>query len=391
MIQLPTLSPELRERSRRLLLHLQMVANEQGSLSFAEYMRHCLYDPTFGYYASSKPLFGEAGDFVTAPELSPLFAQTLARQITEVLEQIDSPAPVVFELGAGSGRLCADILRVLAQNASPLDRYYILELSGTLRATQRRTIAQIAPDMLARVQWLDRWPESFDGVAIGNEVLDAMPVERFAWRDQQAMQLRLRCTGDQLKPFYANADGDLAHAIRRIAEDTAWRWPSGFESEINCLLGPWFRGLAKAINCGALLLFDYGYPRREYYHPERSSGTLRCYLQHHAHSDPLINIGAQDITAHVDFTAAAEAGTTAGLVLEGFTRQRQFLLNCGLADIAAAEQRDANSLQRLKISQQMQKLTLPSQMGDVFNVIGFSRNLPKALMGFVVADQAYRL
>ena len=388
MTDLPVPDEQRIAQSESLCALLRDRIGERG-ISFAEYMHCALYEPGLGYYAGSLRKFGAGGDFVTAPELSPLFARCVARQAQQVLATLGGGN--VLEFGAGTGALAADMLLALDALHSLPPSYYILEVSGDLRGVQYNTIEARAPHLLSRVEWLDNWPDAFCGFAVGNEVLDAMPVERFRWYGGDVQQSRVQIFNGGLQESFVAADTSLRERISHIRADIEAEWPEDYISEVNCLLQPWFESFADATQSAAMLLLDYGYPRREFYHPTKFSGTLRCYYQQRAHDNPFFYPGLQDITAHVDFTAVAEAGTHADMMLEGFTSQRQFLVNCGLADIAESEISAADESQRYAISQQVQKLTLPAHMGESFNAIGFSKNLPKAMVGFTQGDQSFRL
>lgn len=393
MSGLPVPDKRLLLRSERLVAQLCEIIARDGSLSFMAYMQEALYAPGLGYYVSGLRKFGEGGDFVTAPELSPLFAQCLAHQAQEVLMALGGGD--VLEFGAGTGALAAGMLLRLDTLDCLPTRYLILELSPDLRQLQRQTLAAKAPHLLERVSWLDAWPTHFRGVALGNEILDAMPVERFRWRAGKVEQVRVSCAAGKLVESFASADAPLAAAVANIHTHDSDSWPEGFSAEINPLLPAWFSGFAQAAESAVLLLIDYGYPRDSYYHPMRAAGTLRCYYQHRAHDDPYLYPGLQDITAHVDFTAVAEAGTQAGMSLEGFISQQQFLFNCDLAVLVEAAMAQADDVRRLILSRQVQQLTLPGQMGEAFNVIGFSKNMPAILngplRGFALNDRTHRL
>jgi SAM-dependent MidA family methyltransferase len=369
-----------RELARRIAAE---IADGGGWLSFARYMELALHCPGLGYYGGGAIKFGAAdtgGDFVTAPELTPLFGQTLAVQIAEILRV---SAPVVLEVGAGSGRLAADLLTALASDGLP-ERYLILELSGELRARQRETIAAAAPHLLDRVSWLDCLPETFSGCVVANELLDAMPVHALAWRAEGIMErgVRLLDTGfgwaERPAPAYLAA---AAAELPVIAP---------FVSEIGLNSAAWVAEWGRRLTHGALLLIDYGLPRHEYYHPSRNGGTLRCHYRQRAHDDLFAWPGLSDITAHVDFTAIAEAGYKAGLDVLGYTNLASFLINLGLGDLLAAR-RAADDVAALRATGAVQMLISPNEMGELFKVIALGRGIEQPLRGFFSGDRSQAL
>jgi SAM-dependent MidA family methyltransferase len=347
-----------------------------GWIPFSRYMELALYCPGLGYYAGGSRKFGVGGDFVTAPELTPLFGQALAAQVSQV---VDASAPVVLEVGAGSGRLAADLL-----SSMTIDRYFILELSGELRARQHQTLAAAAPELLDRVEWLDRLPEHFSGCVLANELLDAMPVHALAWRPLGLMERGVVQQGQA----FAWAERPAASALVDAAAGLPIEAP--FESEIGLVAAGWVTEWARRIDTGALLLIDYGLPRHEYYHPGRNRGTLRCHYRHRNHGDPFWWPGLSDITAHVDFTAVAEAGYAAGLAVYGYTNQANFLINCGLGELLARRQgTDATSA--LRAAGAAQVLLSLNEMGELFKVIALGRGLNEPLIGFCRGDRSHAL
>ena len=356
-----------------------------GWISFARYMELALHCPGLGYYGGGSRKFGastEGGDFVTAPEITPLFGQALARQVAQIMA---GSAPTVLEVGAGSGRLAADLLAALnASGATPV-QYLILELSGELRARQRDVLAGAVPELLDRVVWLDRLPERFSGCVLGNELLDAMPVHALAWRD------------DGLKERGVTLDrgGRFAWSERPAAEflvDAASEIPARapYVGELGLVAAGWTAEWGERLVTGALLLIDYGLPRHEYYHPARDGGTLRCHYRHRSHDDPFWWPGLSDITAHVDFTAIAEAGHGAGLDVLGYTSQANFLINCGLGDLVAARH-EASEASGLRASSATQMLISPNEMGELFKVIALGRGVATPLIGFARGDRLHTL
>ena len=387
---LPAPDPAAAAHSARLLDHLRAeIANAGGAISFARFMDLALYAPGLGYYRAGARKFGPSGDFITAPELSPLFSRCLARQCREILQALGGGE--ILELGAGSGIMAADLLLELrALDALP-ERYAILELSGELRERQRQTLADQAPELLNRVVWLDALPEpGFRGVVLGNEVLDALPVERFRVTAHGPRRLMVIWTGADLDWAEGEEDPAVTATVARLESDLGWCLPEGYTSEYVPHLADWLRAIAEPLAAGALLFVDYGYPRRAYYHPERATGTLLCHYRHRVHDDPLILPGLQDITASVDFTAVANAADAAGLEVAGYTSQNYFLFGYGLMELLA-EVDATDSVRYLEQVRQVKLLTLPGEMGDRFQAIALTRNLDIPLRGFAVRDERGRL
>lgn len=367
--------PLAQAHSEKLQQHLAELIHTQGPLDFAHFMELALYAPGLGYYVAGAHKLGKGGDFVTAPELTPIFAQCLAHQCAEVINNLKTAD--ILELGAGSGKMALGILRELAPlNALP-EHYYILELSPDLQERQQVLFETEAPEFLSRIKWLNHLP-TINGIILANEVLDAMPVHRFK-QNNELLEYYVSIENNQLRWTLKPASTELKTACK----ETQIEFAEGYESEINLVLKPFIKSLADHLEQGLMLFIDYGFPRAEYYHPQRDQGTLMCHYQHQAHSDPLILVGIQDITAHVDFTAAAEAGLEAGLELAGFVNQATFLINCGLNELIQSD--DLNQLLAVK------QLVLPTEMGELFKAIGFTRGLEFQPMGFRAQDQWYRL
>ncbi|MCX8086141.1 MAG: SAM-dependent methyltransferase [Rhodocyclaceae bacterium] len=353
-----------------------------GWISFAEFMEMALFLPGLGYYAGGSQKFGEAGDFVTAPELTPLFGQALARQLAQVLAVL--PAPTVLEAGAGSGRLAADLLSELERLGALPERYAILELSGELAARQRETIVAAVPHLLDRVVWLDRLPEGFTGCIVANELLDALPTHAVAWREEGFMERGVGLAGEEFVWAERPASGALAAAMAALPIEAP------YESEISLAARAWVAEWGRRLEKGALLLIDYGLPRHELYHPQRCRGTLRCHYRQRVHEDPFWWPGLSDITSHVDFTAVAEAGFAAGLDVLGFTNQASFLVNCGIGELLLARQA-AGGEQAWRASAVVQRLLSPNEMGELFKVIALGRGIEGPLVGFVRGDRRHAL
>jgi SAM-dependent MidA family methyltransferase len=359
-----------------------------GAISFAEYMALALYAPGLGYYATGSQKLGPGGDFVTAPELSALFSRTLARQVADALGSMGGGE--ILELGPGSGVMAADLLAELERLDRLPSAYRLLEVSPDLRRRQEALLASRVPQLMARVCWLDSLPEApIEGVVLANEVLDALPVQLFCYHRGALYERAVGWDAGGLVWVDREPPAELAAAVQGLglaAELTAGE--PGYCSEIRLDLGPWVRALADALARGLVLLVDYGYPRGEYYLPERGAGTLMCHYRHRAHGEPFLYPGLQDITAHVDFTAVAEAAVDAGLTVAGFTDQGSFLVNCGLAEQLQA---GMGSAEHLALAQQVKTLTLPSEMGERFKVMGLVRGLDGLLRGFERGDRAARL
>lgn len=379
-MSLPQPDSDAVEHSRRLLGQIVDEIARTGWMPFSRYMESALYTPGLGYYSGVLKKFGHDGDFVTAPELTPLFGRSLARQLAELMAL---SAPHLIEAGAGSGRLAADLLAELERLGAAPQSYRILELSADLRARQQALIAAELPHLSARVSWLDSLPDAFDGIVIGNEVLDAMPVERL--RNAAG---RIERAGVALDPS-GQPTLDWRPAPAALADEArALGFTDGYDSEINFAARAWVAEWARRIGRGALLLIDYGFPQAEYYHPDRRSGTLMCHYRHHAHTDPLWMPGLNDLTAHVDFTAIAQAAFDAGMSLAGYTSQANFLLNCGVLELL---DRDADALSRAQQNAALNQLTSPAEMGELFKVICMTRGIDAPLTGFLRGDRSHTL
>lgn len=387
--------PDELAQAHSLQLVEKMVAEMQhsdGAISFARYMELALYAPGLGYYSAGLRKFGAAGDFITAPEISPLFSRCLARQCQQVLEVMEGGD--ILEFGAGTGSMAAEILRTLADRDCLPERYLILDISADLREVQYQTLQQQVPELLERVQWLNTLPDRFNGVVLANELLDAMPVHRLGFNTKQLCEYRVTQLSPQggfswqQQPL---ADGRLRQQLEAIiAEQGANTFVEGYISEINLNAQDWLRSLAAIIEQGLILLIDYGFPRHEYYHHERYQGTLMCHYRHRAHDDPLILPGLQDITAHVDFTAIAETAVANGLAVDGYTTQAHFLLSVGLPELLEQAMGEKLS-QQITLNQQVKKLTLPHEMGELFKVIALTKELDIPLWGFAGVDHRARL
>jgi SAM-dependent MidA family methyltransferase len=375
--------------SERLMRQIKRaIEKSSGAIPFDHFMEMALYAPGLGYYVAGSRKFGEQGDFITAPEVSPLFAQCLARQVEQVLAEIE--AGEVLEFGAGSGRLAADLLAELEQLGRLPSGYLILELSPELRMRQRETLQSRVPHILPRVHWLERMPSGFQGVVVANELLDAMPVSRFRINDGVVEECFVGCDESGLQErFDSPVTPGLESAVKGICQ-TSGDLPSGYISEINLRQTAWISALAKAMDLGVAILIDYGYSRAEYYHPQRTRGTLMCHYRHRAHSDPYRWVGLQDMTSQVDFTALARDAIEAGFSLGGYTTQAHFLIANGLDTLLADS--DPNDLSRyMSLVQGVKRLTLPSEMGERFKVLGLLKGVDINLQGFTLRDFSERL
>jgi SAM-dependent MidA family methyltransferase len=381
---LPEPSPDAAAASTELTRIIAAEIEATGGwISFARYMELALYAPGLGYYSGGSMKFGAEGDFTTAPELTPLFGQALARQIAQITA---ASAPLVIEAGAGSGRLAADLLPALDALGALPDRYQILELSGELRARQQATLAQHAPDYLDRVEWLDELPGQFSGCLIGNEVLDAMPTHAVHWSAEGILESGVVVQDGQLKPADRAPSPGLLAAATEIAPARPYR------GEISLAVRAWITELARRLERGALLLIDYGLPRRELYLAQRDGGTVRCHYRHRSHDDSFWYPGLSDITSHVDFTAVAEAGFDAGLGVLGYTSQANFLINCGLGELLLAKVGGGGAASEagLKAQGATNLLLSPNEMGELFKVIALGRGMPP-LLGFARGDRTHAL
>lgn len=362
----------------------QKINQNQGRISFSEFMQLALYAPELGYYQNGLQKFGEQGDFVTAPEMGDLFARGIVQAL---LSQPDCLTNNILEIGAGSGVLAADILGQLASNGKLPESYSILEPSASLQSLQYQTIQQKFPELLPRVNWLAQLPEGFTGTILANEVLDAIPCERIIKTQQGWQIMDVVIEGGLLS--YRPGDQLECKLLPEILQQN--EYSTGYITEIRPLLKSWIKGLAKSLQQGLILLFDYGYPQSEYYHPQRIEGSLRCFTRHQAHSDALSLVGVQDITAHVDFTDVASSAVVAGLSVNGFTTQAGFLLENGILNLTDSDNENSVDAEKYRLSQQIQKLTAPGQMGEVIKVISLGKGTENAVAGFSLQDQLHRL
>ena len=376
--------------SQKLSKHIQkMIAARGGTIGFDEYMQIALYQPGMGYYAAGLSKFGAAGDFVTAPEMGDLFGRCIANQIQEIFLPLARPS--LLEFGAGSGALAATLLNELAQLDALPSEYLILEVSSELRARQQETLSQRVPELAKRVIWLKRLPEQFEGVVLANEVLDAMPVKLF--EQDQSGEIRELSVALESKSGSTNkfdwepriANEQIIRSVQALNLSFAGQV---YRSELHLQANAWVRSLADLISHGVVLLMDYGFPQAEYYHPDRTMGTLMCHYRHHVNDDPFYLPGLQDITAHVDFTAITNSAKVAGFEPLGYATQAAFLLSLGLLDKLPC---DLSVEAQLTISQEVKKLTMPHEMGELFKVLALGKNYTAPLRGFSQQNNLFRL
>lgn len=379
---LPAPSAEAETHGGRVVEHIARDIEAAGGwIGFDRYMELALYAPGLGYYTAGTHKLGDAasgGDFVTAPELSPLFAGALATQVEQVF-QVTSPR--IVEFGAGSGRLACDLLDALAERGVKVDRYSIVEVSADLRERQRDRLAVRAGPV---VEWLDAPPPAFDGVIVANEVLDVMPVRLFGYRGGAVFERGVAWAEGRLAFADRPADPAFGALVEGIAAECG-PWPDGYGSETGEVARAWTASLGQWLARGVALLIDYGFPRREYYHAQRLMGTLMCHYRHRAHADPLWLPGLNDITAHVDFTAVADAAHGAGLDVLGYTTQAHFLMNCGILDLLRSAPGDART------TAAVQRLLSEAEMGELFKVLAVGRGVETPLAGFARGDRLHTL
>jgi SAM-dependent MidA family methyltransferase len=384
---LPPLTAEEAAHSAQLGARIAAEVQARGGwLDFERFMELALYAPGLGYYSAGARKLGPGGDFVTAPEVSELFGRCLARQCSEVLAVSGGD---ILELGAGTGRLAGQLLRELERLGSLPERYAILEVSADLAARQREYLKQLPAALRARLVWLERLPEaSLNGVILANEVADALPCRRFVTHGTELLELgvALEASAPAAAAFCWQAATPAAALARAFAELSAAlpeALPEGYTSEVCLCLTPWITTLATLLARGLLLICDYGLPRRHYYHRERTRGTLTCHFRQRAHTDPLIYPGLQDITAWVDFTRVAEAGTGAGLELAGFATQAAVLVALGIEELVGAAD---DALSRARLAGEARRLLMPEEMGEAFKMMALTRGLSAPLTGFGLQD-----
>ena len=387
--ELPPPSPEALAHSQALYSVIASnIAEQGGIIDFARYMQHALYTPGLGYYTAGARKFGPAGDFVTAPEISPLFGGCLARQCSQVLRHISGAG--ILEVGAGSGKLARDILLGLKALDCLPSRYLILESSADLRQRQQHLLKESVPEFYDRIEWLQDLPQAgFCGVVIANELLDAFPAHRLIKTDNGFAELGVAVVDGKLAWQPMTERTQVVECLQTRLNGVKVELDNGYTTELCLAQDAWLASLAQRLDRALLLLIDYGYPRREFYHPQRMNGSLRCHYRHYAHDDPFIYPGLQDITVHVDFTALAEAAVANRLDVMGYTTQAYFLMSSGLTELVNMQ--DISDIERMEQAQQIKRLTMPGEMGESFKVAALGRKLDLDLLGFALRDQRHYL
>ena len=380
--------PDATEQSRQLVDCIVSDIDAQGGwIPFDRFMQRALYEPGLGYYAAKPGKIGPRGDFVTAPEISPLFARALAAQVAQAFEQMP---PRLLEFGAGSGSLAAELIAELSRLGTPPESYGIVEVSADLKAQQQSRLREADAGTTGHttasplVRWLDAPPDAFEGVIVANEVLDVMPVKLFARLGGKTLERGVRADGGQLRWAERPAQAELREAVARIEAD-AGTLPEGYVSEVGLVARAWVATLGGWLRRGLALLIDYGFPRHEYYHPQRAMGTMMCHFRHRAHDDPLWLPGLNDITAHIDFTAMAHAARSAGLDVLGYTSQARFLLDCGLLELLREAPPGASG------TASALRLLSEAEMGELLKVLAVGRGIEGPLRGFASGDRSHRL
>jgi SAM-dependent MidA family methyltransferase len=364
---------------------LQQHLEQQKEIPFVEFMQMALYAPQEGYYSSGLTKIGSKGDFITAPELTPLFGYTVANQCQQVLAIV--PEPKLLEFGAGTGALCVSLLHHLEQLNCLPDTYFIIEVSAHLRHCQQELIEDKIPHLAHKIQWLDQWPSiPFNGVIIANEVLDAMPIHRFLCKEEGILESYV--TLDEQQQLVEHFKPCLNQRLLDYIQTNLPPIQPPYLSEVNLFIDDWITQIYQTLEQGAVFLIDYGFPRHEYYHPDRRQGTLMCHYQHHSHTNPFVHIGEQDITAHVDFTHVAEAAQSSGFHVAGYTNQASFLLANGLLHLLNTIEGERESLHA---KQAVKQLIQSSEMGELFKVIALTKNLEIPLNGFLLNDKRVSL
>ena len=374
----------MQNRSKKLIQHIQEIISQNGGMiSFAHFMQLALYHPEWGYYCSPEFDLGKAGDFTTAPEITPLFAKCFATPVSHLFSQIKTSH--ILEIGAGTGRFASVLLPELEKLESPCTHYFIYEISAPLRHKQQMLLQQICPHFFSRVTWLEQLPENFSGIVIANEVLDAIPTHCFYI---DAHDIKERCVTWQNNQFTWLLHSPITKKLQEkvLSLQQTYHLPVHYASEINLQIPDFVQGITQALVKGAIFFIDYGYGQKEYYHPERQQGTLTCFHQHRAHADPFSHLGMQDITAHVDFTAVIESATTHCDLL-GYTSQAAFLLDCGLLELATDAEKNLNIREQMQLHQAIKLLTMPTEMGERIKVMGIGKNVDVTFKGFGLKDR----
>ena len=387
-LALPPFTAEQKELSDRFVAKIIADIKHDGAIPFSSYMHRSLYEDGFGYYVNGFSKLGRHGDFTTAPEISDDFAFCIAAQCQQALANLGAGgvAGDILEFGGGSGKLAVDVLKALAALGDLPQRYFILEVSAELQHEQQLRLQHELPAEIFRsVHWLNTMPESFTGVVIANEVLDAFAVERFTIIDGAPQRLMVDCIDNEFALKSATSQF-LLDDLKEIQKDVSADFSEGYTSEYCALLAPWWQSLSDSLDVGAVLVCDYGSDRRQYYSATKTSGSLRCFYQHTLHDDPFARPAVQDITADVDFTAVAFAATNAGFELQGYTPLSEFMLSLGILEQHQAKTEHLDTHEQIIATGDLKRVILPQEMGDRFMVIGLSKNIEITLSGFSRAD-----
>lgn len=389
-VELPVPDNDAIDHSQKVCARIQKeIIEQQGAINFNQFMELALYEPGLGYYAAGSTKLGESGDFITAPELSSVYSFCLARQCQQVLNAIDQGK--IFELGPGTGKMACDILQELERlNCLPKE-YLLLETSADLRERQQDRVKKCVPHLEGIIHWLDTLPTNkINGIIIANEVLDAMPVHRIVVHGDFCEELYVGVEEGKFVWIKKPLNEKLTLETEKELKTLVNKLSQGYTSEINTNIHAWISSLAEFLQQGVMLLVDYGYPRQEYYHPQRITGTLLCHYRHRVHSDPFFYPGLQDITSSVNFTRVAEAAVDTGLDVRGYTTQTHFLMSCGLDEIVK-QQESVCGIDSVKLSNQIKMLTMPGEMGERFKVIALTKNIGIPLLGFQFVDLRAKL
>jgi len=389
-LSLPIPSPEAQSHSEKLSAYIKnLIDRHGGSIGFDEYMNLALYQPGLGYYSSGNQKFGSRGDFITAPQISPLFSKCLASQCLQIMD--DFKEATILELGAGTGVMAKDLLLGLGEHNSLPKKYYILEVSADLKIRQQKLLKRAIPEYIDNIIWLDCLPEKkFKGLVLANEVLDALPVKRFKKESNLFKEVKVTVSDNNFCWIDTIANVELVDTLTKLEGKLSAPFPDNYHSEININLKMWLDSIQSSIEKGVILFIDYGYTMPDYYHPEKFDGNLSCYYRHRVHSDPFFYPGLQDITTSVDFTSVAHYAKKIGLNINGFTNQVYFLFGCGLDNLVP----DMNSLDtksQIKLSQELRTLTMPDEMGERFKFMALTKEYDKELLGFSKMNQKNKL
>ena len=387
------ISEQAKDIQDRLSAKIQSeIFSQDGKIPFSQFMQMSLYEPGLGYYQNNLHKFGEKGDFITAPEMGNNFAKCLARSVRQFFLDSSKEMPrCLLEIGAGSGILALNLLTELGQTGTLPDKYLILEPSAQLRSQQKELLKKHLPDYSSSIEWINQLPEKIHGLILANEVVDAIPCERIKRVDGQWLQLGVSHNKQEFIDCLMPLNNDYELPGPLSGKDTVNSYQDDYTTEYRPLAKGWIKALANSLDSGAILLVDYGYSESEFYHPQRVLGSLTCFISHHSNSQPLQYVGLQDITAHVDFTQIARTAFDNSLEISGYTTQAGFLLENGITDINDEISENEAPEQRYKRSQELQKLLMPGQMGEVIKVILLSKNLESEIKGFTLQDHLHRL